>query len=185
MHTHTHTTTRTTTRTHTCTRTTYSAQAHTHTQGAPATGQAHVGGAAAATAAPPEQNRTDAGAQAEGQADAGEMTDASWGEDSGAGAGAGPAVDTAAEAIRGAGQRSTGVGTGGESDTSQPRQRCDDTPPGALQTVRTGRGCGSRREAGTRRGLIANGCEATTPANTQGDLCVEPPIAHSPENGLL
>ena len=125
-----------------------------------------MGGAAAATAAPPEQNRTDAGAQAGGQADAGERADASWGEDSGAGADAGPAVDTAAGAIRGAGQRFTGMGTDGESDTSQPRQRCDDTPPGVLQTVRTGRGSGSRREAGTRRGSIANGCEATTLAYT-------------------
>ena len=79
---------------------------------------------------------------------------------------AGPAVDTAAEAIRGAGQRLTGVGTDGESETSQPRQRCDDTPPGVLQPARAGRGSGSRREAGTRRGSIANGCEATTPAYT-------------------
>ena len=106
------------------------------------------------------------GAQAEGQADAGEMTDASWGEDSGAGAEAGPAVDTAAEEIRGAGQRSTGVGTGGEPGTSQPRQRCDGAPPDVLQPVRTGWGSGSRREAGTRRESIANGCEATTPAYT-------------------
>ena len=166
MHTHTHTTTRTTTRTHTCTSTTYTAQANTRTRGAPAKGQAHGGGAAAATAAPPGQNRTDAGALAGGQADAGEREDASWGEDSGAGADAGPAADTAAEAIRGAGQRFTGMGTDGESDTSQPRQRCDDTPPGVLQTVRTGRGSGSRREAGTGRGSIANGCEATTPAYT-------------------
>ena len=98
--------------------------------------------------------------------DAGDRADASWGEDSGAGVDAGPAVDTAAEATRGAGQRLTGVGTDGESETSQPRQRCDDTPPGVLQAVRTGRGSGSRREAGTRRGSIAKGCEATTPAYT-------------------
>ena len=85
---------------------------------------------------------------------------------SGAGADADPAADTAAEAIRGAGQRFTGMGTDGESDTSQPRQRCDDTPPGVLQTARTGRGSGSRREADTRQGSVANGCEATTPAYT-------------------
>ena len=82
------------------------------------------------------------------------------------GADADPAADTAAEAIRGAGQRFAGMGTDGESDTSQPRQRRDDKPPGVLQTARTGRGSGSRREAGTGRGSIANGCEATTPAYT-------------------
>ena len=117
-------------------------------------------------AAPPGQDQTDAGALAGGQAGAGERADASLGEDSGVGADAGPAVDTAAEAIRGAGRRSTGVGTNGESETSQPRQRCDDTPPGVLQPARAGRGSGSRREAGTRRGSIANGCEATTLAYT-------------------